>query len=387
MGGRVIVGADYLQLIPKTELHCHFVSTMDATLFLELAQKYGVELPSRHPETLFDFSDLVDFLVAFRYAHDVLREPADFERVAYEGVRRAVADANLRYREYYVNPQYFAERGLTYPQVIDPIIAGLAAAERDFGVGFGIVVAINRREPADAAVALVEEMIAHPRPEVVGLGQDDLTPENTEDPLRFADAYRLARSHGFRLTAHAGETDAATSDAVREAIEVLGVDRIDHGYRIVDDTDLVSLALERGIGFTVTPVSTTICSGWTLDPQHRIRRMIDAGLPVAVSTDDAMFFRTDLGREYREGLAAMGVDLATARRVAFEGIDVAFCSDEEKATLRADFRAHFLALDALLARTGGPDDLVPRLPAPASQGGAALPLHSDDATGDDPRAG
>jgi adenosine deaminase len=345
----MISESDYLQLLPKTELHCHFVSTMDASLFLELADTHGVTLPSQHPDTLFDFDDLVDFLVAFRFAHDVLREPADFERVAYEGVRRAVADANLRYREYYVNPQYFAERGLSYPQVIDPIIAGLRAAERDFGVGFRIVVAINRRESADAATALVEQMVAHPRPEVVGLGQDDLTPENTEDPTRFAEAYRLAAANGFRLTAHAGETDAATPEAVREAIEVLGVDRIDHGYRIVDDPALVALALERGIGFTVTPVSTTICSGWTLDGGHRIRRMIDAGLPVAVSTDDAMFFRTDLGREYREGLVAMGIDLATAQRVAFEGIDIAFCSDEQKERLRADFRAQFLALDALLA--------------------------------------
>ncbi|MCC4908566.1 adenosine deaminase [Microbacterium sp. cx-59] len=342
--------ADYLQLLPKTELHCHFVSTMDAALFLELADKHRVTLWHDDPERLFDFADLVDFLVAFRLAHDVLRDPADFERVAYEGVRRAVADGNLRYREYAVNPQYFAERGLGYLDVVDPIIAGLRAAERDFGVGFRIVIAVNRRASAASAVALVQEMIAHPRPEVVALGQDDLTPENTEDPTRFAEAFALARAHGFRLTAHVGETDAASAAAVRDAIEVLGVDRIDHGYLITDDPELVRVARERGIGFTVTPISTTICSGWTLDPAHRIRSMIDAGLTLAVSTDDAMFFRTDLGREYREGLAAMGVDAATARRVAIDGIDAAFCSDAEKAALRADFRAQILALDALLAR-------------------------------------
>ena len=350
MESRMISYPDYLQLLPKTELHCHFVSTMSASLFVELAEKHGVELPSRDPATLFDFDDLVDFLVAFRYAHDVIREADDFERVAYDGVRSAVIDGNLRYREYYVNPQYFAERGLSYPQVIDPIIAGLERAERDFGVGFRIVVAINRRESAAAAVELVRQIIAHPRPAVVGLGQDDLTPENTEDPTRFVEAYRLAAEHGLRLTAHVGETDAATPAAVREAIEVLGCDRLDHGYRIVDDPSVVALALERGIGFAVTPVSTTICSGWTLDPAHRIRRMIDAGLPVAVSTDDAMFFRTDLGREYREGLLAMDVDADTAKRIALNGIDAAFCDDDQKRMLRAEFAAHFLALDALLAR-------------------------------------
>lgn len=340
---------DYLQLLPKTELHCHFASTMSAQLFVELARKHGVTLPTEDPDVLFDFTDLRDFLVAFRYAHDVLRDPEDFERVAYEGVRSAVADGNLRYREYAVNPQYFFSRGLTYRQVIDPIVAGLRAAEADFGVGFGIVAAINRRESADSAIAMVEQVIAHAVPEVVAIGQDDLTPEDTEDPTRFAAAYELAARHGLKRTAHVAETPFATPDAVREALEVLGCERLDHGYRIVDDPAVVALARERDVVFTVTPVSTTICSGWTLDEGHRIRSMIDAGLRVAVSTDDAMFFRTDLGREYREGLAAMGVDAATAKQIALNGIDGAFCDDAQKARLRADFRAQFLALDALLA--------------------------------------
>jgi adenosine deaminase len=344
----VISYPDYLQLLPKTELHCHFASTMSAPLFLELAAKHGVTLPSDDPDTLFDFADLRDFLVAFRYAHDVLRDPDDFERVAYEGVRSAVADGNLRYREYYVNPQYFFSRGLTYRQVIDPMVAGLRAAEQDFGVGFRIVAAVNRRESAASAVEMVEQVIAHAVPEVVGLGQDDLTPEDTEDPARFGEAYALAKRHGLKLTAHVAETPYASPDAVREALEVLGCDRLDHGYRIVDDPALVALARERDVVFTVTPVSTTICSGWTLDGDHRIRAMIDAGLRVAVSTDDAMFFRTDIGREYREGLAAMGVDAATARAIALNGIDGAFCDDDQKARLRADFQAQFLSLGALL---------------------------------------
>lgn len=345
---RVIAFEDYLRLLPKTELHCHFASTMSAELFIELAAKHGVQLPTTDPDELFDFADLVDFLVAFRYAHDVLRDPEDFERVAYDGVVQAVADGNLRYREYYVNPQYFADRGLSYPEVIDPIIAGLARAERDLGVGFRIVVAINRRAGAASAIDLVREIIAHPRPEVVGLGQDDLTPENTEDPGLFVEAYRLAREHGLLLTAHVGETDHAVPDAVRVAMEVLNCDRLDHGYRIVDDPEIVELARARGMGFAATPLSTTICSGWTIDPAHRIRQMIDAGLAVNISTDDAMFFRTDIGREYTEGLRLMGVTPEEAKQIALNGIDAAFCDEAQKERLRAEFRAAFVALDAAL---------------------------------------
>jgi adenosine deaminase len=345
----VISYQDYLQLLPKTELHCHFVSTMNAATFLELAGKHGVTLWGSDPETLFDFADLVDFLVGFRAAHDVLRDPEDFARVAWEGVRDAVAQGNLRYREYYVNPQYFAARGVGYLEVMEPIIAGLRRAERDFGVGFAIIAAINRRDDAASAVEMVRQVIAHPLPEVVGIGQDDLTPENTEDPTRFAAAYELAAAHGLKRTAHVGETDAATSDAVRQAIEVLGCERLDHRYRITDDPAVVELARERGIAFATTPVSTTICSDWALDEAHRIRAMIDAGLRVTVSTDDAMFFRTDLGREYREGLFAMGVDAATAKQIALNGITGAFCDDARKDRLRAEFRAQFAALDAVLA--------------------------------------
>jgi adenosine deaminase len=350
----MISTADYLQLLPKTELHCHLTSTMRAATLQELAARYGVELWTDDTEHLFDFADLVDFLRGWRVAHEVLRSPDDIARVAWEGVEDAVKEGNLRYREYYVNPQYFAHpsyegaRPMPYAEVVDAVIAGLSRARSDFGVGFRVVVAINRRESGEAAVELVREMIANPRPEVVGIGQDDLTPENTEDPLRFAAAYELAGAHGLLRTAHVGETPSSSPANVRDAIEVLGCDRIDHGYRVVDDPDVLALARERGIGFATTPVSTTICSGWSLDEHHRIRAMIDAGLAVSVSTDDALFFRTDLGREYREALPALGLDVEAAKRIALAGIDMAFCSEAEKERLRADFRGAFLALDALL---------------------------------------
>jgi len=343
----VLTLGDYLQLLPKTELHCHFTSTMTAEVFIALARKHGVELPTTDPELLFAYGDLREFLVGFELAHDVLRDPEDIEAVALEGVRVGAA-SGLRYREYYINPQYFLARGLSYADVIDPLIAGLAGAEERYGIGFRVVVAVDRGQSGADAVRLVELMGENPRPSVVGLGMDDLTPEGWEAPERFVDAFALARTAGLRLTAHVGETDRSEPHAVRFAMHELGVDRIDHGYRVLDDADLVAEARERRLPFCATPVSTTICSGWELTPDHRIARMIDAGLAVNISTDDAMFFRTDIGREYREGLSALGVDAATARRIAFNGIDAAFCDDEEKARLRARFTAEFTALDALL---------------------------------------
>jgi adenosine deaminase len=340
---------DYLRLLPKVELHCHFVSTMPATLLVELAAAHGVELPTTDPEQLFRFSDLSEFLVAFRAAHASARNPEDFERIAYEGVRIGVERGNLQYREYFVNPQYFAVHGLTYRQVVEPILSGLRAAMTDYGVGFRLIPAINRRDGGVAARELVELVVANPMPEVVGIGMDDLTIDGLEDPRQFADAYVLARRHGLRTSAHVGETPRATLDDVRFVLDDLAVDRVDHGYRIVDDPDLVARALDLGTFFTVTPVSTTICSGWSLDPGHRIAAMIRAGLRVTVATDDAMFFRTDIGREYRESLTAMGFGREVAARIAREGVEAAWCDDDERAAMRASFAGQIAALDSALA--------------------------------------
>ncbi|GIG55139.1 adenosine deaminase [Demequina activiva] len=338
----------YLRLLPKTELHCHFASTMDAARLISLADREGVELPTTDPQALFDYEDLADFLVAFRAAHRVMTHPQDFAQVAYDGVRAAVASGALRYREYAINPQYFAPRGLAYRTVLEPIIDGLRAAEADLGVGFRIVVAISRHESPASAVELVETVLAHPLPEVAAIGQDDLTPQLTEDPGRFHEAYALARAGGLRTTAHAGERHLDSAENVRVAMDVLEVDRVDHGYMIVEDHDLTARARDRQIPFACTPISTTICSGWTIDSEHRIRRMIDAGLNVSFSTDDALFFRTDVGREFREALPALGLGAADARRIAMAGIDGAFCDDDQKARLRAQFSGEMAALDAAL---------------------------------------
>ncbi len=353
---------DYLTLLPKAELHCHFTSTMSVSLLLKLAKKYGAQLTTDDPDRLFDFRNLNDFLVAFRTAHDVLREPDDFAQVAYEGVRSAVEAGSLRYREYYINPQYFSQRGLSYRRLMDPIIDGLRGAERDFGVGFRLVAAISRHESAASALDLVRQVVDNPYDEVVGIGMDDLTPEGTEDPRRFAEAYVTARKAGLRLCAHVGETDAAKADDVRFAMNDLGCDRIDHGYLIMDDRDLVEMARDRQVPFAATPVSTVICSDWKLDPSHRIARMIAAGLNVTISTDDAVFFKTDIGREYAHALVAFGVQPTGAKRIALAGIEAAFCDEGTKRRMLAQFKAAFATLDRLLSTPidvmGGHDEPV-----------------------------
>lgn len=341
--------ADYLQLLPKTELHCHFVSTMKPALLLELARKNDVALPSDNLDKLLDSDNLVDFLKLFNAAHEVIVTGDDFARVAYDGVRDAIGEGNLRYREYYLNPQNFAPRGMSYADVIDPVIAGLRAAEADFGVGFGIVVAINRQFSASAAVDLVQSVIDNPRDEVFGIGQDDLAPDGSESPWIWADAYDLAGRHGLKRTAHVGETMQAAPSNILVALDQLHVDRIDHGYRSVDDPAIVKRLHDEEIPVTCTPTSTQVLSQWYPSADHRIAHMIRAGLTVTFATDDAVFFRTDIGSEYRDWLPAMGFGPDVAKRISLTGARSAWCPEEQRSRLVAEFTAQHIALDALLA--------------------------------------
>lgn len=349
---------DWLRLLPKVELHCHFVATIRPSTLFELARARDVALPSDDARTLFDYDNIADFLDVFNAAFRVFTDKGVFERVAYESVEDAVAAGNLRYREYFVNPDRF---GISCGEVLDGVVAGLRAAEHDLGVGFGIIPAITRFGTPDEAVALVRTVLDDARPEVVGIGQDDLTPEKTEAPERWVDAYALADRHGLRRTAHVAEIPGSTAAAVTTALDDLSCTRIDHGYHVLDDPAVVARARDLQVPFTCTPFSTQVLSGWAMTPEHPVARMIRAGLNVTLATDDPTFFRTDIGREYAEALPAMGFGPDVARRVALAGVDAAWCGDEQRARLRAAFTAEIRALDARL-------DPATVLPAPTDGG-------------------
>jgi adenosine deaminase len=337
---------DYLRLLPKVELHCHFVATIRARTLVELARTYGVALPSTDPRTLFDVDNIVDFLSVLDAACKVFRNRDDLARVAYEGVEDAVAAGNLRYREYFLNP--FSFSGLSYTDVIDGAIDGLQAAEQDFGVGFGIIAAIDRSAPPTSGVELVTAMICNPRAEVVGLGQDNLTSNATESPELWTDAYRLAAVHSINRTAHVGAVAGSGAENVVAAMRRLGCTRIDHGYDVLTDPAAVETARVSQIPFTCTPTSSTVLRGWELGPDHPIAAMIRAGLNVTFSSDDPTFFGTDIGREYSEALPAMGFGPDVARRIALAGLDAAWCDPRQKTRLRSEFQGQIRALDALL---------------------------------------
>ena len=196
---------------------------------------------------------------------------------------------------------------------------------------------------------MVEQMLEHRRDELIGLGMDGA--EAPDPPEKFVDAYRLAKEGGLRLTAHACEDAPARN--ITACLDVLGIERIDHGYHVLGDDAVVQRCLDEGLTFTVCPTATAVCY---FDPDdftsHPIREMANRGLKIMLNSDDPPMFHTDIGKEYVEMTKAAEWPKEKVRELVLNGIDAAWLDDDEKRQLRLAFERELDELDALVSEGG-----------------------------------
>lgn len=335
-----------LRKMPKAELHLHLEGAVDASTFAELAAHHGLELPPHDQVAdLYTYDSLADFLVIYSLVCRSIQTEADFRRVTHECLARC-ADSGARYVELFFSPESHFEVGVEYPTMLAGVLAGMADAKAERGLESNLIPAINRELGPARAVEFVEMVAAHPHPQIIGVGLD--FNEIGFPSADYVDAYRAAAEHGLHRTSHAGEVGPA--DNVRAAIDLLDCERIDHGYHVVDDPDLVASCVESQIAFTVCPTTTEYTTVWRdlSAPDHAIRQMSEAGLKLMVNSDDPAMFVSDLGNEYVRLHREMGLSLDTLAEMALNGIDAAWIDDATKAALRADWSAE---IDTLLAAT------------------------------------
>jgi adenosine deaminase len=356
----------WLQAIPKVELHCHFMGTLRPATAAELARTHGVELPiapaelypriesppllgeeyGRTAVSLPDADapdstsatitatataepdDRVGLLAASEWLAAVVQTPDDFARVAYEAQQDAFAASNVVYRELFFEPGWFLGLGVAYRDVVDGLVSGLRAAEADFGVVGRLVAGIDRQISAAAAVELVGEVVAEPRAEVIGIGLEGS--ELSGPPERFAEAYALAGRSGLHRTAHAGE-HVPTARYVLACLDVLGCERIDHGYFVLEDPAALARCREGGVIFTCA--FTTSRKSWIPWRRASVRRMVDDGLAVTLGSDDPAMFPTTLTAEYVQARELLGFDLGTILKMARHGIEASWASPEDQCHL------------------------------------------------------
>jgi adenosine deaminase len=328
--------SDFLRRLPKAELHLHFIGSVRPKTFIELAHKNGVKLPTEDLSKIYRYDNIFDFLKVFDLVALSIVDRDDFARVAYETLEDGVRLGNLKYREMFFNPTSHTLHGIPYTTVVDGILDGARAAQKEFGVRCRLIAAIHRGHSPAQARAMLKMVLADRRDEVIGVGSDALPADGSEGLELFADTYLEARRQGLKLCAHCAELPG-TSANFTYALDVLKVDRIDHGYRVLDDPRLVARARSEGIWFTCCPSATAMVYGWGDLSRHPIRSMVEQGLNVTLNSDDPPMFQTDIGREFVVACSAMKFSPDVAAKLALNGVDAAWLDEGERRDMRQSF--------------------------------------------------
>jgi adenosine deaminase len=312
--------------MPKAELHMHLEGSLEPATLMDLAARNGVRLPYADAAELqraYCFDDLKSFLDLYYLGLTVLQTGEDFYRMTYAYLERSARD-NVRHAEVFLAPQAHLHRGLPMALFVDPVLTAFADAREKFGITGGLIPVIQRQFDEDDALAMVVGL-APWRDRILGIGLGG--PEVGNPPGKFQRAFAKARvEYGWRTTAHAGEEGGP--DYVREAVEILGVDRIDHGVRCADDPALVRLLAERGLPLTVCPLSNVMLRVFPDMPSHNIRALYDAGLHVTVNSDDPPYFGGFVNDNYAAIQAAHGFSDGDLRRMARNSFTAAFLAED-----------------------------------------------------------
>lgn len=336
--------SDYLDAVPKVELHLHIAGAIRPETLDELAVLNELRLPKPAAE-LYRFETFYDFLEILRLSALAMATPQDFARVAFECIEDLHRHGNTRHAEIFFNPHYATPTGIGYPELVDGLIEGLAKGERAYGVSSRLIACIDRSVclPSEA-LQMLDWMAQHPRPEVVGIGLDGA--ERAGPPLVWVEAWRQAGRAGYRRTAHLCEDNQAPFEAppahFTHCRDALGCDRLDHGYGILADPLVVARARAEQVPFTMA-----CWSGMPLNRaprRQRIKAMREAGLNLVLGTDDPAIFGTTMGHSWRTVFADLGWGVEEARALSLAGVEASWLPEPRKAGLRASF---IEALDAL----------------------------------------
>lgn len=309
----------FITALPKAELHVHIEGTLEPELMFALAQRNGVALPYADVAAVraaYAFSNLQDFLDIYYAGAGVLQTRADFRDLAMAYFARAHADGVV-HAEIMFDPQTHTARGIAFATVIEGLLDAMAEAERAFGLTSLLILSFLRHLSEEEAFATLAE--AEPwldRIAAVGLDSSELG----HPPAKFARVFAAAKAKGLRLTAHAGEEGPPAY--VHEALDLLHVERIDHGNRALEDPALVARLADEAMTLTVCPLSNLkLCVVDDL-ARHPLDRMLAAGLRATVNSDDPAYFGGYIADNYRAIAAARGLsraDLVQLARNSFAG--------------------------------------------------------------------
>ncbi|MFC9494554.1 adenosine deaminase [Streptomyces sp. NPDC056975] len=323
-----------LASLPKAELHLHIEGTLEPELAFELAARNGVDLPFADTEALrkaYLFEDLQSFLDLYYGLMAVLRTEEDFEQLADAYLARA-AEQGVRHAEIFFDPQAHTARGVPIGTVVEGLSAALSKSVERHGVSTRLIMCFLRDQSAESAMQTLESAKPY-LDRIVGVGLDSAEVGNPAS--KFREVYEAAGALGLRKVAHAGEE--GDPSYVWEALDVLGVERIDHGLRCVEDPALVERLVRDRVPLTLCPLSNVRLRAIDVLEDHPLPRMMDAGLLCTVNSDDPSYFGGYVGDTFHAVHEALALDHERLRELARNSFVASFLDDDE------ELRSRYLA--------------------------------------------
>lgn len=309
---------DWLNALPKAELHLHLEGTLEPELLFKLAERHGVALPWGDVEALraaYNFGNLQEFLDLYYAGADVLRTEQDFYDLTWAYLLKC-KEQNVIHTEPFFDPQTHTDRGIPFEVVVRGITQALTDGEKQLGVTSGLILSFLRHLSEDAAQATLDQALPF-RDHFVAVGLD--SSEKGHPPSKFKRVFARARAEGFPAVAHAGEE--GPPEYIWEALDQLGVVRIDHGVRAFEDERLMARLVDQQIPLTVCPLSNTKLCVFDDMSQHTILKMLDRGLKVTVNSDDPAYFGGYVTENFMALHEGLGMTQEQARRLAQNSLD------------------------------------------------------------------
>lgn len=317
-----------LEAMPKAELHVHIEGSLEPELIFALAQRNGVTLAYPSVEALrqaYAFTDLQSFLDIYYAGASVLLHEQDFFDMAWAYLQRAAAD-NVQHAEIFFDPQTHTARGVPIETVIKGLDHACHRAHQELRIGAKLILCFLRHLSEDDAMATLEAALPY-RHHFIGVGLD--SSERGHPPEKFARVFDRARAAGLHVVAHAGEE--GPPEYIRNALDILEVERIDHGVRCVEEPALVQRLAREGIALTVCPLSNVKLCVYGKLSEHVLPQLLAAGVKATINSDDPAYFGGYLNRNFTETFAALPqLGPREAYTLARNSFVASFASDDLK---------------------------------------------------------
>ncbi|MGR5171389.1 adenosine deaminase [Vibrio owensii] len=329
----------FIQGLPKVELHLHIEGSLEPELLFELAQRNNIDIPYESPQALrkaYEFEDLQSFLDIYYQGANALRTEQDFYDLTWAYLERCKAD-NVIHTEIFFDPQTHTDRGIEFETVINGIHRAMQDGNEKLGITSQIIACFLRHLSEESAIETLQSIVKH-KDKIVGVGLD--SSELGHPPEKFKRAFQQAKEAGLLTVAHAGEEGPAQN--IIDSVEMLGVSRVDHGVRCVEDASLVEALIESKMPLTVCPLSNIKLCVFDEMEQHNIVDLLRKSVAVTINSDDPAYFGGYMTDNFMAVSNAHPMTKAELAQFTINAINASFISEALKAKYRAQV-ADYLA--------------------------------------------